>query len=405
MLKRNLEKKIKEYLNQFPCVVLIGARQVGKSTLLKKVLPKAKFYDLENLSDFDFINVDPQFFLENQKETIIIDEAQHCPNLFKALRVSIDQDRQKTGRYLLSGSSSPQLLNNISESLAGRVAIVDIPCLAWNEALAKPKSRFYDFLDTPAKFSSLKALYSREELLELCFYGLYPEPFLARADINFYRAWQENYFRTYIERDVRALFPNLELEKYRKLIMMLAQSSGETIKYSNYATSLGISEPTVKKYLEIAEGTFIWSKLQAFDRNSKKRLIKMPKGYLRDTLLINYSYKLHDLDQMQTQAKFGLIWESFVQEQIHKNLQNILPKPSFYYYRTQNKAEIDLVIESSKSLIPIEIKTGSSFKKDQLTNLKHFIEEFSCPYGLIINNANEIRQLSEKIYQVPACFI
>ncbi|MDA1021580.1 MAG: DUF4143 domain-containing protein, partial [Cyanobacteria bacterium] len=221
----------------------------------------------------------------------------------------------------------------------------------------------------------------------------------------FYRAWQENYFRTYIERDVRALFPNLELEKYRKLIMMLAQSSGETIKYSNYATSLGISEPTVKKYLEIAEGTFIWSKLQAFDRNSKKRLIKMPKGYLRDTLLINYSYKLHDLDQMQTQAKFGLIWESFVQEQIHKNLQNILPKPSFYYYRTQNKAEIDLVIESSKSLIPIEIKTGSSFKKDQLTNLKHFIEEFSCPYGLIINNANEIRQLSEKIYQVPACFI
>lgn len=405
MLKRQLESTIKSYLSKFPCVVLIGARQVGKSTLLKKVLPKAKLFDLEDLEHYDYINSDPKLFLNTQASPLIIDEAQLCPNLFKALRVKIDEDRSQTGRYLLGGSSSPNLLNNISESLAGRVAIIEVPCLTWDEALERKPSRFYTFLETPGKFERLKSNYNIEELFMLCFYGLYPEPFLKHKDKEFYRIWQENYFKTYIERDIRSLFPSLELENYRKLIMMLSQSSGDTIKYSEFASSLAISEPTVKKYLEITEGTFIWSKLKAFDKNSKKRLIKMPKGYLRDTLLINYGYKLTELDQMLSRPNFGLIWESFVIEQIRKNLQNSPLRPSFYYYRTQNKAEIDLVIETSKSLIPIEIKTSSSFKKEHISKLNNFIEEFKSEYGVLINNGSEIRKLTDKIYQVPASFL
>ncbi len=405
MLKRRLKATIESYLSKFPCVVLIGARQVGKSTLLKAVLPKAKFFDLEDLEHYDYINSDPKLFFNTQPTPLIIDEAQLCPDLFKTLRVKIDEDRGANGRYLLSGSSSPHLLSNISESLAGRVAIVEVPCLSWDEALEKKQSELYDYLEKPHKFEQLKANYTVQELFELCFYGLYPEPFLKRKDTEFYKVWQENYFKTYIERDIRSLFPNLELEAYRKLIMMLSLSSGDTIKYSQLASSLAISEPTVKKYLEIAEGTFIWSKLKAFDKNSKKRLIKMPKGYLRDTLLINYSHKLTDIDQMLSRPNFGLIWESFVIEQIRKNLQNTLPRPDFYYYRTQNKAEIDLVIESSKSLIPIEIKTSSSFKKDHIATLKNFIEEFNSDYGLLINNGSEVRQLTNKIYQVPAVFL
>ncbi len=404
MLARQLEATIKLYLSKFPCVVLIGARQVGKSTLLKKVLPKAKFFDLEDLEHYDYINSDPKLFLNTQAIPLVIDEAQLCPDLFKALRVKIDENRQKNGQYLLSGSSSPHLLNNISESLAGRVAIIEVPCLSWDEALEKKQSKIYTHLEESKKFTKLKANYTIDELFELCFYGLYPEPFLKRKDKAFYKLWQENYFKTYIERDIRALFPRLELESYRRLIMMLSQSSGDTIKYSEFASSLGISEPSVKKYLDIAEGTFIWSQLKAFDKNSKKRLIKMPKGYLKDTVLINYSYKLADIDQMLSRPNFGLIWESFVIEQIHKNLQNSMLRPSFYYYRTQNKSEVDLVIETSKSLIPIEIKTSSTFKKDHISNLNNFINEFKSDYGLLINNGSEVRQLTEKIYQVPATF-
>lgn len=404
MLRRELESTIKSYLSKFPCVVLIGARQVGKTTLLKTILPKAKFFDLEDLEHYDYISSDIKLFLQTQSSPLVIDEAQLCPDLFKALRVKIDEDRQVNGRYLLSGSSSPHLLKNISESLAGRVAIVEVPCLSWSEALETQPSKIYQLLDDPQEFANLKTTYSIKKLFELCFYGLYPEPFLKRCDQEFYRIWQENYFKTYIERDIRSLFPGLELESYRKLIMMLAQSSGETIKYSQFASSLGISEPTVKKYLEIAEGTFIWSKLKAFDKNSKKRLIKMPKGYLRDTVLINYYYKLDDVDQMLARQNFGLIWESFVIEQIRKNIQNSSLRPSFYYYRTQNQAEIDLVIETTKSLIPIEIKTSSSFKKDHIANLKSFIDEYNCNYGLLINNGSEPRQIADKIYQVPAVY-
>lgn len=405
MLKRKLEETIKAYLSKFPCVVLIGARQVGKSTLLKKVLPKAKFFDLEDLADYDYIKSDPKLFLNTQASPLVIDEAQLCPDLFKALRVKIDEDRSNYGRFLLSGSSSPHLLSSISESLAGRVAIIEVPCLSWDEALEKKASKFYSFIEDPSNFPKLKPNYKIGELFEMCFYGLYPEAFTRRNDEEFYRVWQENYFKTYIERDIRSLFPGLELENYRRLIMMLCHSSGDSIKYSQFAASLGISEPTVKKYLEIAEGTFIWSKLRAFDKNSKKRLIKMPKGYLRDTVLINYMNKFTDIDQMLTKPNFGLIWESFIIEQLEKNLRISSLRPSFFYYRTQNKAEIDLIIETSKSLIPVEIKTSSSFKKEHLTNLNSFIEEFKSSYGLLINNGSEVRQIAEKVYQIPSTFL
>lgn len=405
MFRRELETKIKSYLDKFPCVVLLGARQVGKTTLLKKIASNAKVYDMENFADFDYVQNDPKQFLDNQKGSLIIDEAQLCPDIFKALRVKIDEQRDQTGRYLLSGSSSPVLLNQISESLAGRVAIIEIPCLTWSEALQREQSKFYDSLENPENFYNLERQHTTEELYELCFYGLYPEPFLKRNDSEFYRAWQEGYFRTYIERDIRSLFPKLELEKYRKFIMMLSQSSGETIKYSSFASALDISEPTVKIYLEIAQGTFIWNKLNAWDKNSKKRLIKMPKGYLRDTVLINHIYQLIDIEQMLTRPNFGLIWESFVLEQIHKNLQNKLPRPNLYYYRTQNKAEIDLIIQTPKSIIPVEIKSGSSFKKDHIANLTNFIEEYSCNYGILINNGDEVRQLKDNIFQVPASFL
>lgn len=405
VLQRSLIKKIKESLKNFPCVVILGARQVGKTTLLKMVLPNAKFFDLEKISDFDYINSDPELFLDNQKEPIVIDEAQLSHKLFNALRVKIDEDRHKTGRFLLSGSSSPLLLNKISESLAGRVAIIKIPCLSWDEALERKYSKFYDYFFSAQEFHSLKALYDRQELYELCLYGLYPEPFLKRKNLHFYQEWQENYFKTYIERDIRSLFPGLDLESYRRFVQMLIQSSGDTLKYANFGSSLSVSEPTVKKYIEIAEGTFIWQKLRAFDKNSKKRLVKMPKGYLADNVLINYLNKFQNIDQMISSINFGFIWEGFIINQIRKNLDRNYTNIDYYYYRTQHKAEIDLIVDAPQGLIPIEIKSSSSFKTDQVSNLKNFMDEYKCNYGLLINNGSDIREIAKNIYQVPAVFL
>jgi len=186
---------------------------------------------------------------------------------------------------------------------------------------------------------------------------------------------------------------------------MLIQSSGDTVKYSNFASSLSVSEPTVKQYLEIAQGTFVWQLLRAFDKSSTKRLIKMPKGYLADNVLINYFNKFQNTDQMISNIYFGFIWEGFVINQIRKNIDRIYTNINYYYYRTQHKAEIDLVLDTAQGLIPIEIKSGSSFKSDQLISLKNFISEYKCKYGIVINNGAEIREIAANIYQIPAVYI
>lgn len=404
-LKRALNKKIQELFKSFPAVVLVGARQVGKTTLLKQLLPKANYLDLENSSDLKLIKLDPLYFLSNTKTPLIIDEAQLEPELFKALRVVIDSDRKKNGRFLLSGLSSPNLLKNISESLAGRVAIVEVPNLDWREAYELQESNFAKNIFQIKKLKTLSSSITQTQLMNLCLYGSYPEPFLARRNTNKYLSWQENYIKTYIERDIRALFPTLNLDAYKRFISMLAFSSGEIINKAKFASSLDVSEPTIQKYLEIAEGTFLWRKLKPFSPNTKKRLIKSPRSYLRDTGLINYFLKIKTVDQLRSHPNFGNIWEIFVIEQILKNLDRHLINYDSSFYRTKNGAEVDLVIESYDGIVPIEIKSGSSIDKKHISHLSDFIREYNCPHGILINNADKVVQVSQDIIQVPACFL
>lgn len=179
---------------------------------------------------------------------------------------------------------------------------------------------------------------------------------------------------------MRQLFPNINLDAYRRFISMLAFSSGEIINISKFATALDVSQPTIKKYFEIAEGTFLWRR-------------------------INYFLKILDTDMLLSHPHFGRIWEIFVTEQILKNLKPEFINYDAYCYRTKNAAEIDLVLDIGRSLIPIEIKASSGIKSNQLLALKDFIQEYKCPYGLVINNGEEVRQIAEKIYQVPVGFI
>ncbi|NQY80230.1 MAG: ATP-binding protein [Candidatus Caenarcaniphilales bacterium] len=407
-IKRDLKYTILKLLKSFPCVTLIGARQVGKSTLLRQVAPDAPFYDLEQNSHFEMIDGDPELFLKNKDELIVIDEAQLSGSLFSALRVKIDENRKKNSQFLISGSSSPELLKNISESLAGRVAIVEVPTLSWSEALGKKKSEFYHLLEKPEKFCNLKLNYDGHDLLKLCTYGLYPEPFLKlkyEEDSTTYNVWQNSYFRTYIDRDVRSLFPKLNLETYKRFIKMLSMSSGEILNYASYAKSLDISEPSIKNYMEIASGTFIWRNIPVYSNSMKKRLIKSPKGQMRDNILINFILKFNSVEDLMSHPNFGNIWESFVIEQLVKNLESNLIYGSYYYYRTHDGAEVDFILESKLGLIPIEIKSGSSTKKSQLKSLSNFIKEHNCPYGIVINLSEEVYQITESIYQVPASFI
>lgn len=405
--KRNSYESIVYMLNHFPCVAIIGARQVGKSTLMHQLLPEAPFFDLEKESDFTRISRDTEFFLQDNPGPLCIDEAQLCPQLFEAMRVKIDENRKQPGQYLITGSSSPELLSNISESLAGRVAIVELGTFTTAECAGQQIPEFYSLLKS-GNFHELihiSSQISKEQMYQALLYGGYPEPFLNHVEKQFYDLWMENYFRTYIDRDIRRLFPQLNMDAYKRFIRMLAFSSGDLINTSNFSTSLDVSQPTAKSYFEIATGTFLWRKIPSFQSNKIKSLIKMNKGHIRDTGLTNHLLNINTLEQLKSHPQYGKIWETFIIEQILKNLEASMIKHQAYFYRTRGQAEIDLILETPQGLIPVEIKSGINIEEKKLLTMKNFIREFNCPIGFIINNSEKIMFLSGDIIQIPANFI
>jgi predicted AAA+ superfamily ATPase len=407
-INRKAIDSISYLTKNFPCVAIIGARQTGKTTILKDLLPMAHHFDLERESDFVRIKADPAFFLSQYKDTLVIDEAQLLPALFPALRVAIDEHRSKNGRFLISGSSSPQLLSNISESLAGRVAIFELSTLSLEEAWQKQDHGLYDLLQK-GKIDEILKLpnrFSQEEVFKSFLLGGYPQPFTEfRYKPDLFSIWWENYFSTYINRDVRTLFPGLNIDNYRRFVRILAESSGQILNLSDFASALDVSSPTVKNYLEIANGTFIWRTLPAYINNVIKQTIKSPYGYLRDIGLLNHLFLLRSHETLMGHPRVGHLWECFIAEELIKNFNNRLITVAPYYYRTKRGAEIDLILESSFGVLPIEIKLGVSTDPRDLSALTNFVEEHKLPYGVVINNSTEIMWLRSKILQLPVTFL
>lgn len=407
-LKRNLSEKLSEYLEIFPVVVLLGSRQCGKTTLSRMVCEEWDYYDLESGDDFDLISRDYSFFFREHPTSVIIDEAQVAPALFKELRGVIDKDRNQKGRYILTGSSSPDLKNNISESLAGRVGIIEMGTLKMNERYQKPLSPFYTILNScPIKdqLSELKGLecpLSNDQVMHHFLYGGYPEPTLHNA--AFFDRWITSYHKTYIERDIRKLFPGMNMENYRRFISMLSNLSGTIINRSEIGRSLNISEATVRNYLDIAEGTYIWRSLPSLEDTAAKSVVKMARGYLCDSGLLNHLLRIRDMDRLYRHPGVGAAFEGLVTEEIIQGLRAAEALPwGHNYYRTRNGAEVDLVLTSPDGdRIPIEIKLGISTRRQALLSLSRFIEQEQLPYGIVINNAERVQMLTENIIQIPA---
>ncbi|MGR3303927.1 MAG: ATP-binding protein [Candidatus Scalindua sp.] len=404
-IKRTALKSVHFLLKHFPCVGILGTRQVGKTTLLKQALPEAPFFDLEKRSDFERIQRDPDFFLSQYNQPIVIDESQILPDMFPALRVAIDAKRHKNGQFLVSGSGSPDLLRHINESLAGRIATFDLGGFSLEESWGRTISPFYRHV-AEGKFKALTTLkpkMSTQQLLESCLFGGYPEPFLKhRRNEKVFSLWMENYFQSYIRRDIRNIFTGLNIQNYQRFVTMLAGASGQILNASEFARSLDVSQPTAKFYFQIAHGTFVWRMLPSYQKNTIKRIIKMPKGHMRDTGLLNHILKNQTVEQLQCHPLFGRIWETFIIETLIKGFNNSLIPVEPYFYRTSNHAEIDLILEGGGWTVPVEIKSGTVTPKKRLTNLENFVREHKLPFGLLINNAQEATLLTRNILQVPA---
>lgn len=395
----------------FPCVGIIGPRQCGKTTLLQTLPKNWKVLDLERTADLEMVAHDPDLFLNLHSQRIAFDEAQALPPLFQALRVAIDERRSELGRFVITGSSSPSLLKSISESLAGRIAVIEMAPLSWSEIkpqkdrLREKTSPIAVLTDRKASMDALlQSARPRGDVRELHTYwfcGGYPEPWL-RDDERFRRTWMDQYVQTYLYRDVGRLFPGLNQTKFRLFLQLLSGLSGTVLNYSDVSRSLGVSQPTARDYFEIAHGTFLWRKLPAYEKNATKRIVKHPKGYLRDTGLLHHLARIADLDALLGHPLMGRSWEGLIIEEFLRQLNCLGEGVDAYYYRTSAGAEVDLVLEGAFGLIPVEIKHTSSIPQRSLRAITDFVNERNCRLGLVINNDIRPRRHGQRIAGIPA---
>lgn len=404
--KRNCIHKINDLLTIFPVVTILGPRQCGKTTLSKKLRESWKYFDLQNPNDFDRIISDPLLFFEQNPEGVIIDEAQLSPELFSVLRGVIDDDRQKKGRFILTGSSSYELKKNISESLAGRAATVELATFKCNETFEKELPKIYKLIESIDAFTveNIKKLstdLNKKQFMASFLWGGWPEVNI-KHDQRTFEIWMNEYYKSYLNRDILALFPKLNLIRYRRFVQMLAQLTGQIINKAELARSIDVSEKTIRDYFSIADGTFIWRMYYSYDRSSVKSITKMPKGGLRDSGLLNFLLKISSEEDLYNHPLVGRLFENFVSEEIIKGISATMATNwDYWYYRTKNNAEIDLIIDINGRIIPIEIKYGKVIDSRKLKTLSDFIIRNNLPFGVLVNNGDDIHLVTRNIIQIP----
>ena len=342
MYQRQSQQKLTQLLQQFPAVGLLGPRQVGKTTLAfaqKTLDPNALYLDLELPSAQRQLDDPEAFLMAHAHQLVIMDEVQRMPELFGLLRGVIDQRRrmgQASGQFLLLGSATGVLLQQSSESLAGRVAYVELPALQASEIFTTPQSA-----------KDLSALWVR---------GGFPLSWLAKSDAAS-MTWREVFISTYLEKDIPALGPRIPATTLRRLWTMLAHHQGELLDHSKLAAALAISGQTVSRYIDLLCDLMLVRRLPAWHGNVGKRLVRSPKVYVRDSGLVHALLGLSNQDALLGHPVAGSSWEGFVIEQ----LINAAPQAQASFYRTSNGAEVDLVLTfRNQQTWTIEIKRSSA---------------------------------------------
>ncbi len=405
-MRRAYEALMQSYLQMFPCVAVIGVRQCGKTTLIRTLKDDWKHFDLERRADFEVVSRDPDSFFRLYPRHVAIDEAQLLPEVFSALRVAIDDARTEKGRFVISGSSSPELMRSVSESLAGRVGIIELAPFSWEEATQTSGRdscirRLQNRKTAPADLiEGLKPRGDVAQAHDFWFRGGFPEPWLSPGS-EYRKRWTEQYLQTYLYRDVKRLFPGLDEVRFRRFVELLGGLSGKVLNYAEAARALAVSQPTARDYFDVAHGTFLWRRIPAFSRNTMKRLVKHPRGYLRDSGLLHALLRIPDLEALLSHPQKGASWEGMVVEEILRQLNAIGVGCEYSFYRTGAGAEIDLVLEGDFGLIAVEIKHASSVAERDLRGLREFVREHKARCGIVITNDHTPRRYDDNLLGLP----
>ena len=364
--------RLRELARRFPAVLILGARQVGKTTLARSAFPDLPYLDCQDPATAVALQEDPRFVLERrERRGLIVDEAQAVEGVLAALRGLIDADRRRNGRFVVLGSAQPQLVRGAAESLAGRASVVELSPLTAGEAATG---------DAPRDWRTLWLK------------GGFPDAL--RGD---FREWWEAYLRLFLERDLPQYGVSADPVLARRLLTMLAHMQGGLLNASQLGGSLGISYHTVQRHLAVFEQTFLVRLLQPYFRNVGKRLVKAPKVYLRDTGLLHHLLGISTLEELESHPVGGASWETFTIEDVLRREHIAHPGSNAFFWRTAAGAEVDLVIERGNRRLALEVKTARADQPQVIRALEAALGDLDADRGWIIDQAKGIERLGERV--------
>ncbi len=370
MIYRELAtERLRRALSDAPVVVLTGPRQAGKSTLAKSIVhpSKSHVFDLEDPRDLNRLG-EPTLSLPPLSGTVVIDEAQRSPDLFPILRVLVDEDRTP-GRFLVLGSASPDLIGLAAESLAGRVTFVELPGLMVTDVGAR-------------------------ELLPLWLRGGLPMSFLAADEPS--ARWRDDYITTFLERDLAGLGFRLQPTAMRRFWTMVAHYHGQTWNGAELSRALGVSQPTIRDYLDALTDALMIRQLQPWFANISKRQVKAPKVYLRDSGLLHRLLGLTTMDELLSHPKVGASWEGFVLEQL---LMLLEPREA-WFWATHEGAEIDLITTINSQRVAFEVKRTDQPR--MTPSIRSALRDLELDHAYVVHAGNERFTIAERVTAVPA---
>lgn len=375
-IHRKLEKTLRKYLKTFPAIGITGPRQSGKSTMVQEILGGE--YEYVNFDYHDTVHLftnDPRKFIREHSDKVIFDEVQRVPELFNYVKAAIDEDRQKKGKFVLTGSSQFAFMRKVTESLAGRIGLLTL----------LP----FEYLEIPREL--------REQSI---FRGAYPE--MVIESYKEFKGWYSAYIDTYLYRDLRDLSNIGDLRDFRRFLQLLATRTAQILNISQISRDIGVAVNTIKRWISILEASYIIFLLPPYYKNFGKRIIKSPKIYFHDTGLVSFLTGVRDKDIFEHGPMYSPIFENYIISEIFKQELHAKEDSELFYIRTSNGNEIDLLIDRKTEVEFIEIKSSETFRSEMTRTIEGFKEKSEKGYliyqGKTLTSSSDLRIMNYKDY-------
>lgn len=376
MIQRFAENEILALAKQFKAIAIVGPRQSGKTTLVKKLFKEKPYVNLENPDTRNFALNDPRGFLSKYPDGAVLDEAQRAPELFSYLQQVLDES-ESYGLFIITGSNNFLLQENISQSLAGRVGYLNLLPLTLSE-INEPKVSI------------------EEKIFKGCYPSLYSQP--TNIDPT---KWYANYIRTYIERDVRLIKNITNLILFERFVRLCAGRIGQLLNMHSLANELGVDTKTISSWISVLETSFVLFRLQPYHKNFNKRVVKMPKIYFYDTGLASALLGVQNSQQLDLHPFKGSLFENMVIVELLKNRFNQGKSNNLFFWRDNNGNEVDVILENGVQLFPIEIKSGQTIQDDYFKGIHYWNKILQQSNGYLIYGGKEFQMRSNGIEVIP----